>query len=1019
MAVNKESLSAQIGYTTRDAGKYPEQEKKTSVEPFQVAALGSTAAKIFSQTRKIKTNDIKPAPADVAPKITPAELDDILLRMEQESQAMPDPDAPPMEEMTTEMAPEGMPPEDVIPEEGGLPPEDIDTDALLNDYMNTESPDPVADKLTDERNINIQRQHQGGMANPKLDQMDEATAIREMETADDIAKLLTVVGSRANLKEGPRSHAELDARTQNMDQVREELKDVFGGNEKQLGLMSDVQLVGVRKMVSTAGVKVTELANKIAAGDKTPAVLLEYQQSAETFVALQRFLQGQVKEVARALSSQRLIATTLDGGTINDITRLIHNGQMTPEGIAAQANNVAKRIEENPETGLSEAFKTKRWRDTVSVMAEFWTNNILSGTSTHAVNMTGNTAVNIWEAVILKPLAATIGETRKGLNIGRQDDYVSGDEALVNITSSYMGLRDGFRAMGKALKTGESSYSGSKGEEVKGSMTRVFGDTGQEWGGETGRKIGEGIATASTLSFRALQAEDDLFKTLALRQELTSLAVRSGKGKGLEGQELADHVADTLNNPSDEMFTAAQDKAAESTFTNTGESNEWWGFPSYLAGAAKKFTSEYPALKFVFPFINTPTNLITYTLNSTALAPFNPKLVAQLKKGGAEGDVALAKMVAGVSMSALVYAAYDAGNITGSGPENYKQRKLLESTGWLPNAIRIGDDYYQYKRMDPFAGAIAAMADQFDRAKYASTEVDATDAFLGAALGIADHTLNATYMQGMNDLLGAVDEKGLTAKKFLANYASGFIPYSGTAKTIGKLVDGRPTRVLDDKNFETGYMQQVGQKLQQTIPGMSKNLQPQRYWDGRVAMPEQGRMAYAMSPFKTSTLKSDPTANAIFTNDAAPAEPSPMISKYGISFSLLSFDDGQGKVYDRYLEKVGERRREYVEKLISTSAYKKMDKGPDSEGQAAIKQQLSKAVTSYTTYFLQKELPALAEEFPDLLENEQYLTITDSLSDFYKDARGGNLPEDMPVKVNKQGELGGLETPVPNNKVEF
>lgn len=56
------------------------------------------------------------------------------------------------------------------------------------------------------------------------------------------------------------------------------------------------------------------------------------------------------------------------------------------------------------------------------------------------------------------------------------------------------------------------------------------------------------------------------------------------------------------------------------------------------------------------------------------------------------------------------------GSLTGAGPQDPRQRKLLEATGWRPYSMRVqkadgSTAYVSFARMDPFAGFLGMAAD--------------------------------------------------------------------------------------------------------------------------------------------------------------------------------------------------------------------------------------------------------------------------------------------------------------------
>src|SRR5690606_38298008 len=71
----------------------------------------------------------------------------------------------------------------------------------------------------------------------------------------------------------------------------------------------------------------------------------------------------------------------------------------------------------------------------------------------------------------------------------------------------------------------------------------------------------------------------------------------------------------------------------------------------------------------------------------------------------------LARMMIGTGFGAAIYEGALKGHITGSAPTDPKKARLLYADGWKPYSIKIGDTYYSYKRLDPFATTLGVAAD--------------------------------------------------------------------------------------------------------------------------------------------------------------------------------------------------------------------------------------------------------------------------------------------------------------------
>src|SRR3546814_18794664 len=101
------------------------------------------------------------------------------------------------------------------------------------------------------------------------------------------------------------------------------------------------------------------------------------------------------------------------------------------------------------------------------------------------------------------------------------------------------GRKEWVRQFARAFRTGESADIVTKMEQP--TQNAVSGSKGD-------------ILRTPT---RLLTAEDELFKAMARRMELSGLAVRQAAKEGRKGQEAKDSAAELLGNPTDEMMEKA------------------------------------------------------------------------------------------------------------------------------------------------------------------------------------------------------------------------------------------------------------------------------------------------------------------------------------------------------------------------------------------------------------------------------------------------------------------------------
>ena len=1014
MIEDKPIVEQELGFALRDT---PEDQP----EGVQVAALGRLGGILSDvwKTRGVKSQDVVDRFREnqgVTQGPTKDQIDMIL------------------DDVDVSTDPAGAPSQPGSP----LPPVDERVSAdILAEYQQTDVP---SEKRTAERNINIHRHHEGAIANPDLERMDPDVAIENMETADDIARLLDASARVQGLAEGPRTQAEIAARTETFEQSRDVLREVFQADPKAIGALTDVQLHAARRMLATLGDQTVTLANQIGGGDQTPETLLTYQRKTEAFAALHAFVQGKVKEAARALSQQRMIAQTLQGHDINQVADFIELGTSyrTPEDVAMHAANLSRKA---AEMGNSEALvdSTKPgWRDYWKAGVEYWANNILSGVETMTINLTSSPLVVAYEGVVVNNLASGIGQLRNIANLGPQE-RVTAQEQVARMAGAGIGLRDGLSAFFNTLISGQAAFGPEKGEEVRGAMHKVFGHFGEAGGRitpgvkpEVGRKVGETAAEAMTLSFRGLSAGDALWKTNVFRSEFTALAVREAYAKDVD--DVGDYVMRALESPEryPDIYHQAMDRARRYTFTDTDRE----GFLGDMARNIKKFVAQYPAVKFFIPFVDTPINLVHYAVENSALAPLSRRLREDFMAGGARSDIAASRVISGIGMTLLAYDLVSdedyvntgtEAELLGQGPSSWQERRLREMTNWSGDSLFIDGKYYAIDRLDPFAMSVFATVNTLEKAKFAKEEYGMVEGMVKASLELANQAVSATYAKGLKDFLDVLQGRK-DVDKYIAGYVSGLVPYSGFQKSVKKAVDPQPRKLLDDKKFETELSDLISQRIRSGNPAYSASMVPARNWDGSLVLPRNGKPVHMMnfldyveevaSPVKVREGRPyDRATSELAANGLGPGMPEPVVTVQGVTFSLLSLDNELGLLYDAYAVEVGKATREAIEELITEDVYREATAGYDSERRQMLSGAISAGKQQGLSNFLENDLREYIVKYPEQVSE---LTLlfgvrgVDDLLEIIREDTMDPLVDDYiagKFEVPKQGKSGALPVP--------
>lgn len=472
--------------------------------------------------------------------------------------------------------------------------------------------------------------------------------------------------------------------------------------------------------------------------------------------------------------------------------------------------------------------------------------NILSGVSTHQINIT-STALNVVMRAVAGQGGALLGDAGRALT-GNFSFAASKYQAqyIKSLTSTLVNkeLRSRvMKATGEAMKTGESIFDPSHGT-LEVAQGAIFGDIGGLG------KAGQAADFMFSIPGRMLATSDDFFKSIVYTSSLKAQAVVKGKAQGLFGRELDDfvntYIKKGFSNTGKPLNAQAIFEARRATFTEDLGTEGALGLPGQLQQIAQQGTTLGQAMRFVFPFVRTPTNLISEALSFTGMPALlkgtrmqNDLLaVSRLKKAGnyspeqmafaqQRQSIAIGKMMVAGSIYGYMAENYENGMLTGKAPDNYAERVAWEEEGRIPYAIKIGNKWYSYERLDPLSTVIGTITDGFqlyDRVKSSQqpgvpdsksiTDLEAAQELVAATFaGLVD----STYMMTLNDIVTMVtdaQEEGDPNKvskfdKKLANQLSGIV-VPNILKQIISAIDNPDLEKVKPRNLEELYYATLG-----------------------------------------------------------------------------------------------------------------------------------------------------------------------------------------------------------------
>jgi len=524
--------------------------------------------------------------------------------------------------------------------------------------------------------------------------------------------------------------------------------------------------------------------------------------------------------------------------TLLDDPNIDENIRQAAEGIASLVDNSAKAklIDKLSKVG----FVKDLWLST-------WVNGLLSWTATPTVNFISNSSF-----ALLQPFtrftAGAIGGARQLLP-GANPDRVFMGEAFAGFAGYVQSSKDAMRLGWEALKTGKTLDDRIGAAAATKLETRggAAGLDAAEYGFEG--KTAAGLTLWSkfvAVPGRVIQSQDEAFKALAYKFEVNAQAYRDGVR--YENQLLTDgvdeatassmasqRIIDSMNNPPDFMDAAAEDFAKMLTYTR-----ELDGF----AAKVQEVSNVNVLTKTTMPFVRTPTWLISEGLQHSWFAPLSQQWWKDIKAGGAQRDLALAKFGLGsTAMIAMTSLAVD-GRITGGGPGNSELRKVYLRDGWRPysfvlNAGEWDDEFKEYlenipnmdpsvgkngklyismRGFDPIAAPFAMSADFVEYARYEDDQDMIAQIGLGGLFGLYQYIGQSPFMQTLGGMVGTLGNSIPNPKQSMkdvinqiAGNVSGYViggspigAWSSFQAGIERYIDGSKKDITAPPDMPTG-----------------------------------------------------------------------------------------------------------------------------------------------------------------------------------------------------------------------
>jgi hypothetical protein len=632
----------------------------------------------------------------------------------------------------------------------------------------------------------------------------------QIQKPADVTALLNRVANHVknNLDDRAKSVLTFDMQKQLARELNMSVEDLLGAQSGQA--FNAEQAVAARALLHESQNRVIDLAKR-AAND--PSYMQGFTRSLAQHKSILEVVKGTAaKEAGRALRSFRIPEEDLPHTRITDAL-----SKLTPEAQAKAAQLLAK-IDTTDKAAVN-AF-IQEIKPPPDKLFEIYRNALLSGPATVIKKGASEATMLALEA------------TKKLVASGLSKDRFAAE--------SYWFAKGAAQALrhAKAILTGSFQLEDAPGFEETG--TRAWKGT-----------LGKIIRMPSTI----LSKQTNLMYAMNYFGELNAQAARAAIREGLNGEELAARQEWLAHNPTPAMAHAAHEVALHNTFQN-----DLGKFGASISRAVK--AAPYNIGQYLFPFTKTPANLVKA---STEFSPYG------LLKGIACGDVnqQAAGLVGSAVALAVAYAALN-GHITGGGPTDWKRQQTLESTGWQPYSIKVGNKYYSYHRLEPLGLTFGLVADAIHGAK-TGEDPEVTQSKADTAVAhIMRNASSLPFLYEMSALLQAIDDpSGRRIDNFVDRQIASFIP-TGVAD-IAAATD-RTVR----------HPSTLGETLESRIPGLTSRVPASIDVTGKPLQRPADALGGA-NPFPWTTDKNDPVVNELARLGIANEQPPKTVKRPGTS----------------------------------------------------------------------------------------------------------------------------------------
>lgn len=520
-------------------------------------------------------------------------------------------------------------------------------------------------------------------------------------------------------------------------------------------------------------------------------------------------------------------------------------------------------------------FTPNKWTSLRNSLANWFSAAIVSGPTSFMRDLIGPATVGA-----LRTIERTAGGFAASLNPALDDTTRAelravASQAPVAYAQTAGDCLDALKAGIKAIQQGHGDLGGKNPLDINtSSIPQPLIDAAMAQRRGVTRQAPYLVANAVNMFPQAVHAlhggVNETALTFAYNGEIRAQAMLQASQLGLKGGDFAQFVEDRLMQSTDPITGRAGDgdafaSAQRTTFTKGPTANDPGAYQK-LDGLISWLKQNVPEFRYILPIWRVPANAIGETIRRIPGVNF---MLSETRRelAGEAGPIAQAeaygRFMSGAALMGAGMVMARSGMMTGQGPSDAHSRDIWQADGHIPYAIKIGDNWVSYNRLDVVGAMLGIVGSTYDHTVYHGPDQNSMFAGVGA---LAQYFKDQSALQGLSNLLGFGGNPGEDVRyldRLARTTVSGFVPNFITELTRDNL--DPLARVVHSGPGFSGFASGVWQAVLNKLPIASETLDPQRNLLGEDVY-RVGTAGFNTLPLSVSSAKtyaSDPVIDEL------------------------------------------------------------------------------------------------------------------------------------------------------------